>query len=582
MTYGVHSKRGSMRRGQKSGRIARWHGIGALAIGLLLAACGSDDPAAEADNGATTDTATPWLVQTDIDSVAWQTVVSGDANLGKLVAAATGSFMAAGEIEDGDGAKVTWAEYAADVDAARASVTGLFLSCDAHSVCKAGKGVYTDTGATLSDAAGGALERLAIGRPVMHKKLAKSALDSGTVLFFSLDRKHKVDAGLSKLQVDSGSFGKRRLLLMSTWGAQTGFAFAPELQSGAVAAAFDEVVSQQYVRRRDVHRLLPQMTAADAVIWFGAGVVKALGALPYRSVGMTVSRGVVGDELFHHEHLGKLLAAPPLGGPGLIVLAGSNSLTSNTVHSDVLAYRMTALPYRPIVGIQGRVEPAQAAAAVTLLMQKLTAGGTLKSALAASEAKLGGAVWQTTLSGDAPATWRLPKPNGTFWPSPPSSVRVEMYLKMDSVCVDVSAVGGDCNIATFNNGKQPATAPAPIPHTKFICDGKVSGPYIDCVAKNPTTFADFWLRAVLTGRSEGDSVLVYAQGQPDARVKDIAVVGAGSIEATDEGGGATTITFGGPAAASTFVNAEGNCCIVQGPLLTGQQTTLLSKLKIKP
>ena len=268
--------------------------------------------------------------------------------------------------------------------------------------------------------------------------------------------------------------------------------------------------------------------------------------------------------------------------PGLIVLAGSNSLTSNTVHSDVLAYRMTALPYRPIVGIQGRVEPAQAAAAVTLLMQKLTAGGTLKSALAASEAKLGGAVWQTTLSGDAPATWRLPKPNGTFWPSPPSSVRVEMYLKMDSVCVDVSAVGGDCNIATFNNGKQPATAPAPIPHTKFICDGKVNGPYIDCVAKNPTTFTDFWLRAVLTGRSEGDSVLVYAQGQPDARVKDIAVVGAGSIEATDEGGGATTITFGGPAAASTFVNAEGNCCIVQGPLLTGQQTTLLSKLKIKP
>ncbi len=559
--------------------IAALLGLALVLIPAMTGCGGDDEEGGKSGDGGSSAT---YLIDKDIDHKAWEAIVSADPDLGKLVGEAGLSFQAAGEIEDGDGAKLQWAEYAGGADDPREQVIGVFYACSAKGECKAGKANYTADGAKLVYADGTAVDRLPIGMPSNAKRLAKSGLDSGEVIALELNRKHIVSAELGEQLVKDSTWGKRRLLVLNTWGPQTGV--SPngwKASHPAELGAFDEVVEINYVRRRDIHALLPKMTPLDVVVWLGAGVVKPYGTKPYRSMGMTVSRGVVGDSLFSHKDLGKMLDAPPLGGPGLVILAGSDSLTSDYNHADVLGYSLNLGPYRPVVGIEGKVGLADAEKAARALIVALQSGKTLDVALAATTPT--GGAWQTPLPTKMQEAWKLAPARAAFWDKVPGSATLEMYVKMDAVCADISAGGGKCNPQTFQGGTAiPPEKLTPILDTKFICNPTIAGPYFDCTAKNATTFTDFWLKGLLAGRGEGGSIFVYAQGSPDGKVRDIAVVGAGAIEKVDAGGGTTTISFGGPAAASTFVNGDGQCCIVKGPLLSGHASHLLSKLTIKP
>lgn len=551
-----------------------------LAALCLLAGC-SDDPSAGEKDVAKANTA-PWLVQEDLKQADWDAVVKADADLQSLAAGVKLTFRAAGAMEDADGAKLVWAEFAKDVDDQRADVVALLQACDKDGVCQAAKGTYTAEGAELQ-ATGGAISALAIGLPTLNKKLKTSNIDGGTVISAGLSRKAIIDPALSKFQVDNGTWGKRRLMLLNRFGTQMGVELKTVIAAAEATGLYDEIKHIQYTRRRDVDFWLPQLNALDTVVWFAAGVVKPYGQQPYRSVGMTVSRGVVGDEIYHSATLSKHLEAPPLGGPGLVILAGGDTLTSNSAHNDVLGNALNLGPYRPVVGIEGRVSIAEAEAGVASLLQRLVAGDVLEVAMDTASAKLGAAKFHTAMIQEQREVWKMPKASASFWTKVPKSAKLQLYVKVDPLCADVSGVGGTCSAATLQKGKAIAADQiTPILDTKFNCDATFEGPYFECAVDNPTIKAKFWLKGLLTSAEKGGSVLVAAQGQSDGKVRDFAVVGAGTIENVDEGGGTTVLSFGGPAAGSTFWSQDGYCCLAKTPLLTGHASNLLSKLELKP
>ncbi len=569
--------------GRASFRLSAPIGRPVVATALLAAALamGCSDDGGD-DDGKKVATV-PWLAQNDLDEKAWKTELGADDALAAEAKKVTAPFLAAGDIEDTAGAKIVWAEFAKSAITDRKEVKVVFKSCDKDANCTVGSGSYTATGASLVASDGSAVTSLPIGVPSLAKRLKTSNLDAGTVIATGLNRNGVVEPKLAKFQLDASTWGKRRMLIINRFGEQMGVPLTDLLAAANKTGLFTEIIHLQYARRRDIDAMLPQMTPLDVVVWVGAGVVKPFGNKPYRSVGMTLSRGIVGDVLYHHQHLGKILDQPPLGGPGLVLLAGSNSLTANLAHNDVLGNQLNLSPARPVVGIEGEVTVAEAEAGAIAMLNALAVGDTLDKAMKAAEGKLDGALMRTPMLEETTEKWKLAPSAAKFWDKAPSSAKLEMYVKVDPACADISGAGGSCDEATFKKGVAiPPAKVTPILDTKFVCELKFTGPYFECTVLNPTIKADFSLKGALVGRNVGESVFLFAQGQSDGKVRDMTVIGAGEIKKVDAGGGTTVISFSGPAAASTFINQDGQCCIAKAPLLSGHSSNLLSKLTIKP
>ncbi len=551
--------------------------LSALAIVAvaLSAACGSE--AGETETKPTIKRA----IQRSIDQADWDLVVQDSADLAGLVAKASGTFQAAGVVEGGDGRRLHWAEYADGTEANRDKVVALFLRCDGDSVCVAGQAAYTATGAAITDAAGQPVDSLDLGEVVLHKTLKNHNLQkSETVLRLDLKRSHIVDPALADFHAGKVPDGKRRLVLLSAYGAAVGLPLTKLRAAVDAAGLFDEVRVIEFARRRDLVGLLPAMSAQDVLVWVGAGVLEPFSDKASKSVGMTLSRGVFGDELIHREHLAKLLDAPPLGGPGLIVLAGSNSLTADHEgQTGLMAEYLHLAPHRPVVGFSGKLTPATAEAGVIALLESLFKGDKLTAAMTAA-AEASQASLTTLLTPSQADSWALPKGKTSIWgDTPPKSASLKLFLKNSPKCVTLPA-GGECSEQGFKQGTAVPPEQLTAAHVLFDCEPTFDGPWLTCAAKNAATGADFSVRGVLTGTEEGDTVLVYATGAPSKKMKGVVAIGAGTIQKSSDAGGTLTISFGGPAAASTWRDGQDHCCVAVTPLLTGNQSQL-SVLTVK-
>ncbi len=544
----------------------------------LVAACGGGDEGGE-DGAAKV--AIKRSMQQPVTEAAWQAVVADDDALGKLATATGRPFQAAGVIEGGDGRRLHWAEYAESADAPRDKVAVVFRRCDAKAACVVGTGVYTATGVALTDAAGVAVDALLLGEVVLHKTLKNHNLARNeTVLRLDLKRNHIVDRALADTLVAAVTHGKRRLVLISAYGAAVGVPLKALRAVAQDSEIFDYVTVIEFARRRDLLALLPTMTPQDVLVWFGAGVLEPFTDKPAKSVGMTLSRGIFGDELIHRTHVDKLLDAPIMGGPGLILLVGSNSLTvDHAQQTGLMAEHLHQATYRPVVGFDGKLTAATAEAAAVATLKSLFAGDHLSDAMTAgskaAQATATKATMTTMLTTDQAEAWRLPVAKGKFWSTPPKSATLRLYLKNSPKCV-VLPTGGACTEAGFKVASQQGGDVPPEQLTAasvvFDCDPVFDGPWLSCTAKNAATGTDFTLRGVMTGQQEGDFILLTAAGAPSLKMKGVTIIGAGVIEKRSDAGGTLTMNFGGEAAGSTWTDAADHCCIAVTPLLTGNQS----------
>ena len=552
--------------------------VALLSLFAALAGCGSEETDTAADP-----VAKPRQVQELLSAEAWQAALADDTELAARASATGLAWQAAGKIEGGAGKTLIWGEYAAGPNAAREAVVAVFRICDKANTCVHGQGNHSANDAVLADAQGNAITQVDIGAVVFGKRLLEHNLQKAhTVLVgAALSRNDPVDALATVASMAQVAFGKRRLVLLSAYGPAVGFGLEKLSAAGAKGGLFDSVETIHFARRQDLVRILPQLTPLDVVVWVGAGVIDTFtDGKPDKSVGMTLSRGVLGDELIHRDAVKGVLDQPPLGGPGLIILAGSDSLTAeHATQTGLLAQALQEVPWRPVVGFDGQVDAAGVEGAVAALLEAIAVGKTLDEAISAGSAKAGKATLRTLLDPALAEAWHFPGPSATFWAKPPGKAQLKLYVKVTPKCVEAATT---CDLAAFKAGKaidsKNLTASAAI----FECPLTFNGPFFECASKNDVTSADFRIRGLLRGLTVAEGVFLLAEGSPSKKVRNIKVLGAGAIEASDLGGGSQTLRFGGPAAASPYVDADGYCCIAVTPLLSGQQSNQLSTLVITP
>ncbi len=557
------------------GRLSRWLATtaGVTALAATAAGCGEpEEAAAAASLPARTSQQSLSLSCGATAALCWPNELANNAALKAQVDAIAQPVQAAGEVVDAAGNRLVWAELAASATAPRGEVSAAWSLCTKAKVCTAGKAVYTASGAAFTDDTGKALTKLHIGAPVMRKTIKFLNKEDDSTQIGALKQPnptYKIDADAARAQLQQVQFGKRRLVVLNAYGPQLGLDAGPLVSAAKATGLYDSVESIDYVRKSDVLALLPTLTGIDAVVWLGAGVVETGSPSKQRPLGLTVSRGVFGDQLIYGVQVGDLLTAPPLGGPGLIVLAASQVMPGATEEASpkILAGKLGDPPARAVVGFTGQVTSAQALAAVSSLLGKLAGGATLDKALAGA-----GQPMVSTLDVTSQKLWKFAGKRSSFWGgSPPSKAALTLHLRMEPPrCTHAIE---PCNLASYNesysaSGGQIPSSELTAGHASFLCQGLVfDGPWFSCTGKDANTSADFLVQGVLHGRGKGDRFWVAVDGTANLKFKQVFAVAEGIFEDLDTGGGRTAIRFKGPALSSTYRDDENRCCTPGGPYL---------------
>lgn len=565
----------SRSRTRSSARRAARLGAVVAAAALLQLGCGEDDGGGAAASLPARTVQQSMALSCDAGAVCWATELAKAPDLKAQLDAIAQPVQYAGEIADAAGNRLVWAEVAASANAPRSEVAAVWRLCDKAGKCTVGKASYTASGASFVDAAGKPVTKLLVGAPAMRKTIKfLNKEDDVTVIgaLKDLAQTYKIDADVAKAQLQQQQFGKRRFVVLNAYGPEVGLDPAPLLAAAKATGVYDSVEAINYVRKADVFGLLPTLTGIDAVVWLGAGVVETGSATSpsKRSLGLTVSRGVVGDHLISGTLVGDLLTAPPLGGPGLLVLAGSQTIPSNKDDKSlkILAEQLSD-GSRAVVGFSGAVTAGQAVSASAALVTQLAGGQSLAKALAAA-----GQGMATMLESAGQAKWKFQGKRAAFWGgAPPSKAALTLNVRMAPPRCTFAIE--PCNLATYKEAYGQAGGQIPAEqtvggHANFRCQTiNFDGPWFTCSGKDENTTADFAIRGVLRGRAPGDRMWLAVEGTANNKYKQVFAIGEGVFEAEDKGGGRTALTFRGLALSSTYRDVEGRCCTPGGPALEG-------------
>ncbi len=561
---------------------------------LACAACGSAATSGASDSGLVTRTSQGPLTQD-----AWAALLKDDSALSALATAQKSPWLTAGQIVGTDGTTFVWAEFAADASAARQDIATVWRSCpkaegETKPTCTAGTAAYTATGAKFTDATNKELATLPIAAPQAWEWETSTNLDkdnSTIVAGLSGDAAPLDPLGMLA-QFNAILPQKRRFVVLSSYGPQLGVDVSPIVHAAQQTGRFDSVETLEFVRRSDLETLLPSLTALDVVVWVGAGVQQkpSKTSPPTKAVGMNVTRGVVGDETYYGKIAGPLLDAPPLGGPGLVVLAGQNTFLGDVNDKASLAAVWYEPGTRPIVGfslplgLQGpegfpRIALRDVIASTATLVSTLGEGKSLEDAIVAGSAGRDFTL-TSTMASDNRKKWTWSASNASFWDKQPSTGKLllKMNLTKFGQCVEQLDT---CDVDSWKAGKQASVVNGKI---ALECANPVFvGPYFSCTGGNtqpPGT--KFTVTGVMRGRAADDHLLFIVAGEQGGPLGGAVIIGDGQLtkDGTDIGGGTTTYSFDGMAAFSPFTDASGNCCIIHPAVLTGDDASDLSTLQL--
>ena len=585
-----------------------WRPLAAVLSALAVACASAPSPATAPEAPAPPAAqAAARAAQTALDTAGWQALIAADAELAALAKAMPQPLQAAGTITDVKGGALVWAEFAASAEAPRAAVGVVFRQCakaeaDAAPVCVHGKGAYTAASVALTDAAGKAIETVAVAAPSGWEWTTSTNLDSdhATMAAGLTGDPGPLDPATLLAQFAAIHPQQRRFVLLSAYGKLVGVDGAPILGAAKASGRFDSVEAIEFVRKADVDALLPTLTTLDTVVWLGAGVQQKPSpkSPPGKPVGMNVTRGIFGDELYYASTAVKaLLDTPPLGGPGLIVLAGQNTFWSESDNKQSLATAFYEPMIRPIVGFSmalgtptagvgyPQIPLAELTAATVRLLTALAADKTLDVAMqeAAATAALPYTL-TSPMAADNRKKWKWPQPSPQFWPKPPTTGSLQLWLSLVPKCVKpVETCDLESWTASWKNGQQ-ASGILNLP-LKLQCQNPtVTGPFLRCTGGNTQPPGSrFSVTGALHGTTAGEHLMFFAQTEAGGPMGGALIVADGEMakDATDVGGGTTTYAFRGQASVSTYTDANGNCCTTAAPQLTGTSASDLSTLQLR-
>lgn len=541
-----------------------------LVAAFGLGACGSEEPAAAAAQTGPTAQRThqePLAKACEAKvTVCWDKELTLNPALQAVVTGISKPFAAAGYVQDAELNRLVWAEFG-EPGAARADVVVAWGLCKGDGkTCSAGTANYTATGATITDSAGKAVTRIGIGPPVLRKQLKFHAPDKDPTILAPLAQGFKIDAAASAATLAKVKAKTRRFVVLNAYGPQVGLDAAPIAKAASASGRFDSVEVVDFARVEDVLALLPTLTGLDAVVILAASVQEKFTDKPEKPLGLAMSRGVFGDALLYGKSLGDSMEAPPLGGPGLVILAGSNTLAADYfTDKSTIGEGLGSAAGRAVLGFNAKLTGGEAVAAVSSLVSSLAAGAHLQAAMEASKA-----AFLTPMDKPSREKWLLAPARSAFWAGkPPSKAAITLHVSMTPpFCMTPF---DPCDLPSYKanyEANKIEAAKLTGGHATFVCSGlQFDGPYFSCAGQDANTTADFKIAGVLRGKAKGDRFWLTVTGTANTKYRQMTIVGEGTFGEPDSGGGRTSLPISGTAAAGPYMDQDSNCCAAGGPLL---------------
>ncbi|MFT7621849.1 MAG: hypothetical protein ACI9WU_001014 [Myxococcota bacterium] len=530
-------------------------GLSVILLAICLAGCGSDTSSSDGGSSSTTGEGTgggaielPENVldeQLSISISDWDSVVAQDQDLQQAMteAAADGypDVIAAGRIKDTSDNIAYWAVLSKASDGKERIIVRV---CDAESACQAG--VVTAAGEW---AAGGIPLMVA---PAMVKDLTDADHEGIS----------NVSAALSVDEVPVVDLRKRRFVLANAFGPAFGVNLSGWKSMAQGTGAFTDVQHSDYVRASVVEDALKAASPFDVMVWVGASVREELGP-NHKTIGMTVNRGIYGDETFTASRARDAIKASPFGGPGLIVLVGEETRGDGSSQQDknlsLFKELSDAESGRIIVAIQGRPGPAKALeASEAFLVAYMTNAASLGEAVATANLILEGTGGELVSSraSIADTTFFVSSLSGPFEGDSPKAVRSTHFINIANTCFP--DINNPSDFYKENEG-----------HASFFADVDFDGPFFSGGRVAPEVNLDVTIEGVLLGTEAGDRLYVRISGDLKPSMRGITVWGAGVLQDEFDKDNPGRIFYNGSALTTDYTNDKGDTCVLLSPTLTG-------------
>ena len=534
---------------------------------MLLFGCGSsgsgngdeDAPVADEDTTVVKEELPIVTSQEACTSADFLAKVEADAALNGLWGELQGQgykiFEFAGVLDQDDGVKVIWGEVAG----AGGSRTGLVRHCSGDDCTSA---IWTIDGNDVAwtDASKSTIEPAGVGLPILLKQLDGHTYDKPT---------HVVDLALDPgEEMPEIDVSKRRFYAVSSFGnlwADASLSLAGIGQMAQNSGSFDEVTRKEYVGSAAIDDILLHSHPHDVLIWLGQAVrEEAKTNEIYKPIGMTVNAGVFGDALYDRSRMDELLSRNPLNGPGLMLLAGCETMGDGNGGGEVAKSIPVTLDnkVRTLVGFRKCGDSRDVLQATTLFLEGYLGGETLGAALAVANAYLDGQGSKLTMATlpEADLETAFVQDLSSYWEryaddGPPGESFLNANINVVNKCVDKDG-------KSYQENESFASA-----WSKEI---KWQGPFFSGSRQNPANQVDFEVSGALKDIRVGAHFFFVVTGDLSPKVQGLTMYADAVIkeivldkEKLDE----FTLEFKGVGETAEYINEAGDTCQMQDPLL---------------
>ncbi len=434
---------------------------------------------------------------------------------------------------------------------------------------------YDGGKALWADCDGGALAPRGIGWPVLLKNLDGHDFDNPTHV-----KKYALDLPDELPEVDISA---RHFYVINAFGDLWGGGdvnLKGVIDAAKGTGVFDQAIEQNYAQMSRIDDILLGSHPFDVLVWFGQGVrEEAKTGEVWKPIGMTANAGGFGDVLYDRDRMDELLFANPFQGPGIIFLAGCESMGDGngggTDDWDDNLPSILANGNRSVLGFR-RCDDARLVQLATIeFWEEYLDGGTIQDGVDAANAVLSDRKSDMTLELD--------------WLSDPEK---SLQLSLDDYWQDV--VGADdpgevliqANIHVVNICWKPDESTYSEPEffvSPWVKPLTWEGPFFEGTRVNPENNVDLAFRGSLTELRPGAHFYFVVQGDFSPKMQGVTVFADAEIEkitVDKEKPDEFVVLFKGAAKGTQYTNEEGHTCQMQDTQLLST-TGEFSKLQVK-
>ncbi len=549
----------------------------------MLSACdGGGGSSSGGEEGDTTgggdgdlDPVTEVTLQETMSAADFMGEVEGDANLqacwNQMTGLGFGAVIRAGRTSQ-EGIEVMWG-HAVD----GASRPGALVRHCAGDDCVEAVQTYDAGKAQWSDCDGDAIDTRGVGWPILLKALDGHKLENPTHV-----KRYALDLPDELPEVDITA---RHFYVVNSFGDVWGdgdVTLKAVVSAAKDADVFDQAIEQPYVQISRIDDILLGSHPFDVLVWFGQGVrEEAKTGEVWKPIGMTANAGGFGDVLYDRDRMEDLLFANPFRGPGIIFLAGCETMgDGNGGGTDAWEDNLPSIlanGQRTVLGFRKCDDARLVKQATITFWEAYFGGATIQGGIDAANATLTEMKSDMTLVLD----W-LSDPEKSlqiglddYWQDyvsagDPGEVMIQANINVANICWEGGPDGPTYSEMEF------FVSPWAKPLTW-------TGPFFEGARVNAENDVDLSFKGSLTELRPGAHFYFVVQGSFNPKMKGITVYADAEIEKItvdkdkpDE----FVVHFKGAAKGTPYTNEAGDTCQMQDTQLLST-TGEFSKLQVK-